>query len=317
MSRNVISERVLGMPRERTSTRTSRSATCPVAPRAAEQGVVRVGFHLPQFGKAITTGGIQRAAVRAEELGFDDVWVSDHLVIPAAQSYPAPYIYDPLMSLAFVAAVTDRIGLGTSVLVATQYPSPLAVANSLASLDHMSGGRLTVGAGIGWSSGKTGCRPSEPRSTAAVGAWREILELWRSALAVRSSQPRRGLLSIPRHQGPPQTCTRHPHMVGGNERCRHGQGGPHGRRLPRNRRGVEGCCRSRGEDPRGRAPTRPSPFPYGSRGTPASTTRTVRAQLAEYEVAGANHLHYAPDRGDLDTWISDMERLADQAGLSS
>ncbi len=55
------------------------------------------------------------------------------------------------MALAFAAAATNRIGIGTSVLVATQYTSPLAVANMLASLDHLSGGRLTVGAGIGWS----------------------------------------------------------------------------------------------------------------------------------------------------------------------
>jgi probable F420-dependent oxidoreductase len=112
---------------------------------------MKVGIHLPQFGKAIVAGGVQRAAREAEQQGFDDVWVSDHLVIPKEQPYPAPYILDPLQALAFAAAVTDTIGLGTSVLVGPQYPSPLALANSLASLDAMSGGRLTVGLGIGWS----------------------------------------------------------------------------------------------------------------------------------------------------------------------
>src|ERR1700748_2948266 len=115
---------------------------------------MRIGIHLPQFGRAISTRGIERAAVQAEELGFDDVWVSDHLVVPPDQAYPGPYLYDPLMALAFAGAVTDRVGLGTSVLVATQYPSPLAMANSLASLDYMSGGRLIVGAGIGWAPGE-------------------------------------------------------------------------------------------------------------------------------------------------------------------
>ena len=128
---------------------------------------MRIGVHLPQFGRAVATGGIQRAAVLAERLGFDDVWVSDHLVVPADQPYPAPFLYDPLMALAFAAAVTERIGIGTSVLVATQYTSPLATANSLASLDHLSGGRLTIGAGIGWSkaeyAGARGAvRPSGP-----------------------------------------------------------------------------------------------------------------------------------------------------------
>ncbi|MEX1008989.1 MAG: TIGR03619 family F420-dependent LLM class oxidoreductase [Acidimicrobiia bacterium] len=112
---------------------------------------MKVGIHLPQFGKAIVAGGAQRAAREAEQQGFDAVCVSDHLVIPKEQPYPAPYILDPLQTLAFAAAVTETIGLGTSVLVGPQYSSPLALANSLASLDTMSNGRLTVGLGIGWS----------------------------------------------------------------------------------------------------------------------------------------------------------------------
>ena len=112
---------------------------------------MRIGIHLPQFGRALVAGGVERAAREAEQLGFDDVWVSDHLVNPKEQPYPAAYILDPLTTLAFAAAATERIGIGTSVLVGPQYPSPLAVANSLASLDFMSGGRLTLGIGIGWS----------------------------------------------------------------------------------------------------------------------------------------------------------------------
>ena len=77
--------------------------------------------------------------------------MSDHLVIPEGQSYPAPFLCDPLMSLAFAAGATDRVGLGTTVLVGPQYTSPLALANSLASLDYLSDGRFTLGIGIGWS----------------------------------------------------------------------------------------------------------------------------------------------------------------------
>ena len=86
----------------------------------------------------------------AETLGFADVWVSDHVAIPAAQDYPSPYLYDPLLTLTWAAAATERVGLGTSVLVVPQH-NALALANSLASLDALSGGRLTVGAGVGWS----------------------------------------------------------------------------------------------------------------------------------------------------------------------
>jgi probable F420-dependent oxidoreductase len=112
---------------------------------------MRIGIHLPQFGKAIVTGGVQRAARDAEALGFDDLWVSDHLVSPKEQQYPVAYLMDPLQTLAFAAAATERIGVGTSVLVGPQYASPLALANTLASLDVMSGGRLTLGIGVGWS----------------------------------------------------------------------------------------------------------------------------------------------------------------------
>ena len=109
-----------------------------------------VGIHLPQFGPAAGPGAIATAAVRAEELGFAGVWVSDHIIQPADQGYPSPYLYDPLLTLTWAAAATDAIGLGTSVLVAPQYHA-LWLANALASLDNLSGGRLTVAAGVGWS----------------------------------------------------------------------------------------------------------------------------------------------------------------------
>jgi probable F420-dependent oxidoreductase len=111
---------------------------------------MRFGIHLPQYGRAASAEGIAAAARRAEELGFDDLWVSDHVIQPAAQGYPSPYLYDPLLTLAWAAASTTRIGLGTSVLVASQY-HPLWLANATASLDALSGGRLTLAIGVGWS----------------------------------------------------------------------------------------------------------------------------------------------------------------------
>lgn len=89
-------------------------------------------------------------AQRAETIGLADVWVSDHVIQPAQQGYPSPYLYEPLLTLGWAAAATDRIGLGTSVLVIPQY-HPLTLANALASLDNLSGGRLTIAAGVGWS----------------------------------------------------------------------------------------------------------------------------------------------------------------------
>jgi probable F420-dependent oxidoreductase len=111
---------------------------------------MRVGIHLPQYGKAAGPDAIARAARHAEDLGFADVWVSDHLVQPAEQDYPSPFLYDPLMTLCWAAAATERVGLGTSVLIAAHH-APLELANSLASLDRLSAGRLTLAIGVGWS----------------------------------------------------------------------------------------------------------------------------------------------------------------------
>ena len=114
---------------------------------------MRFGIHLPQYGRAAGADAITRAARLAEEVGFDDVWVSDHVVQPAAQDYPSPYLYDPFLTLTWAAAATTTVGLGTSVLVVPQY-DPLWLANATASLDALSGGRLRLGVGVGWSEGE-------------------------------------------------------------------------------------------------------------------------------------------------------------------
>ncbi|MGE0880672.1 MAG: LLM class F420-dependent oxidoreductase [Acidimicrobiia bacterium] len=114
---------------------------------------MKVGIHLPQFGRAAGPEAIARAAKQAEDLGYADVWVSDHIVRPAAQNYPSPMLYDPLMTLTFAAAVTERIGLGTSVLVAPQH-NPLWLAKALATLDVLSKGRVVAALGAGWSKGE-------------------------------------------------------------------------------------------------------------------------------------------------------------------
>lgn len=109
-----------------------------------------IGTHLPQYGRVASAEAIGRAARHAEDLGFADVWVSDHTVHPAAQDYPSPYLVDPIVTMTWAAAVTERVGIGTSVLVVPTH-EPVALANRLASLDVLSGGRLVLGVGVGWS----------------------------------------------------------------------------------------------------------------------------------------------------------------------
>ncbi|MBV9248918.1 MAG: TIGR03619 family F420-dependent LLM class oxidoreductase [Acetobacteraceae bacterium] len=110
---------------------------------------MQLGIHLPHAGEQATPELIRRYAVQAEELGLDDVWVSEHIIVPRAQFPRSPLFYDPVVTLTWVAAVTQRVRLGTSVLVLPMR-HPLPLAKELATLQNLSNGRLILGAGVGW-----------------------------------------------------------------------------------------------------------------------------------------------------------------------
>lgn len=111
---------------------------------------VTAGIHLPQAGPAASADAISDVAELAESLGFQDVWVSDHLIIPADTKYPpSAYIYEPLAVMAWVAAKTTKVKLGTTVLVLPMR-NPIVVAKSLASIDLLSSGRVILGTAAGW-----------------------------------------------------------------------------------------------------------------------------------------------------------------------
>lgn len=115
---------------------------------------MHIGIHLPQIGRKAGPDSIRRAARQAEELGFDDVWVNDHLAVPADAPYPpSPSFYEPVITLTWAAAATTRVRLGTSVLV-LPLRHPVHLAKELATLDLLSEGRLILGAGVGWLEGE-------------------------------------------------------------------------------------------------------------------------------------------------------------------
>jgi probable F420-dependent oxidoreductase len=111
---------------------------------------MQIGIHLPHVGRKAGPEAIRRAAIQAEELGFADVWVSEHIIIPRGAPYPPSAIfYDPVLTLTWAAAFTKRVRLGTTVLVLPmRHPIPLA--KELATLQGLSEGRLILGAGVGW-----------------------------------------------------------------------------------------------------------------------------------------------------------------------
>jgi alkanesulfonate monooxygenase SsuD/methylene tetrahydromethanopterin reductase-like flavin-dependent oxidoreductase (luciferase family) len=107
------------------------------------------GIHLPHAGERATPALIRRFALQAEALGFADVWVSEHIILPRTQFARKLPFYEPVLTLTWVAAVTERVRLGTSVLVLPmRHPIPLA--KELATLQNLSNGRLILGAGVGW-----------------------------------------------------------------------------------------------------------------------------------------------------------------------
>ena len=110
---------------------------------------VQIGIHLPQAGSKASPALIRRHAMRAEALGFSDVWVSEHIIVPRKQFPRSPLFYDPVLTLTWVAAVTERVRLGTSVLVLPMR-HPLPLAKELSSLQNLSDGRLILGVGVGW-----------------------------------------------------------------------------------------------------------------------------------------------------------------------
>jgi probable F420-dependent oxidoreductase len=120
------------------------------------------GYHLPIWGPAATREALLTLARRVEALGFDSVWASDHVVIPfeirsrypynATGDFPLPpttNFLEPLTALSVVAGVTERLRLGTTVLV-LPHRHPVLVAKMLATLDHLAPGRVILGAGVGW-----------------------------------------------------------------------------------------------------------------------------------------------------------------------
>jgi alkanesulfonate monooxygenase SsuD/methylene tetrahydromethanopterin reductase-like flavin-dependent oxidoreductase (luciferase family) len=109
---------------------------------------MRIGVSLAQIGRQADPASIRSAAVAAEQVGYSSIWVLDRLLAPVSPGSEHTSALDPLAVLTYAAAVTHRVRLGTSVLVAPWY-RPALLARSLASLDVLSEGRLTVGLGLG------------------------------------------------------------------------------------------------------------------------------------------------------------------------
>jgi probable F420-dependent oxidoreductase len=121
---------------------------------------MRFGFYLPVRGPLATYDGVVETAQRGERLGFHCATIADHIVFPTQVSSKYPYAADgvhpshgdaleQLSLMAFVAGKTERLRIVTSVMI-VPHRNPLLAAKAIATIDVMSRGRVTIGAGVGW-----------------------------------------------------------------------------------------------------------------------------------------------------------------------
>lgn len=111
---------------------------------------MQLGLLLRNSGPPATTEFIAECARAGDASGIDHLWVLDHIAIPPAESEGSGGRYvDALATLAYVAGITSRVGLGTSVLVVPYRPA-IATANWVAAIQELSHGRLNLGIGAGW-----------------------------------------------------------------------------------------------------------------------------------------------------------------------
>jgi probable F420-dependent oxidoreductase len=114
-----------------------------------EDTTMRFGLNLPNYGTLGHRDAMVAIAETAEELGFASLWTTDHILLPTTLPDPYGNLLESFTTLSYLAARTERIQLATGVLVLPQR-DPLLAAKQAATVHHLSGGRLTLGVGVGW-----------------------------------------------------------------------------------------------------------------------------------------------------------------------
>ena len=110
---------------------------------------MHLGVILPNFGEGSSPAGIRALAEAAEEHGADSVWATEHLLVGPEAAEPYGRVYAPLVTLGWLAGLTERVALGTSILLAPLH-DPVHLAKEAATLQELCGGRLLLGLGSGW-----------------------------------------------------------------------------------------------------------------------------------------------------------------------
>ena len=271
---------------------------------------ITAGMHLPQAGPAASGDSITQVAQLAEELGFADIWVSDHLVIPSNAKYPpSAYIYEPLAVMAWVAAKPSKIRIGTTVLV-LPLRNPIVVAKSLASIDQLSEGRIILGTAAGWLKEEFDALgvPFEERGKRTDEALEIIRCLWNED-NISASFPVHEAEFV-QMRAKPQPVGNIPIWIGGHadvalrRACRVGDGW-HGAFLsPQETSTAIKKIRSYRDEDAFTISMRTSWDPL------EDNRETILSELEEYIRAGVSHFVPEPRQRTIDNYLRSVEKMA-------
>ena len=174
---------------------------------------VKIGFGLPVSGAWATVDIIEQVARRAEELGYHELWSFQRLLSPVDGSWGEQYrsVHDPLVALAYAAALTTRIRLGVAV-VNMPFVAPVLLAKQTATLDIVSRGRLDIGLGLGWADEEYAAAGATKHRVAARAD--EFIQVYRSLLADEVVEHDGEFYHIPRTRHDPKPVQRpHPPIL--------------------------------------------------------------------------------------------------------
>ena len=308
------------------------------------------GFSFPGRGPLATAEILAKLAHKADDLRYSSIFVTDHVVIPATQSAPYPYsptgkfagdwtngYLEPLALMSYLAGETSRVKLGTSVLV-IPYRNPVVTAKMLATLDVLSGGRVILGAGVGWFKEEFEALHAEAfeRRGAVTDEYLQLMRAcWtQEPVEWKGAYYRMGPVSAmpkPRQKGGI------PIWVGGHTDAALRRAGelsdgwhPIGQRppamlLPEEYRDkvaiVRDWARKAGRDPKAvtlsfRCPLEVLPKrakqAAGERQLFRGTAAQVIADVKTYQALGVTHFVFDPIASDVKGWIAIMERFAEE-----
>jgi len=280
------------------------------------------GLALPNYRDGSSREGLEAAVDAAERLGFSIVWTTDHVLVEEASRVEYGRIFDAILTLAYLAARSSTVKLGTSVVVVPQRAA-VVVAKQLATLDVLSQGRLIAGVGIGWNRIEFENLGMGDRFRVRGAYLDEAIDLWRH-LWSGSSEPFEGRfhhLTDFVFEPPPAQAGGPLIVVGGRsdhalrragrkgDGYHFSSGAPSGvlGRLPAVRAAAEEAGRPM-PWVSGRVRTVLGPKPsdgYAVAGTPDEMATDIRA----FAAAGVEHLALALDERDPDHYVAALERF--------